>query len=77
MSRLRIVFLGGMLSGAVSMLLAPRLGGTRRGPLARLKPLAVLDRRALAQFAGTPCSREPKEPAPANRGRQALRGPPL
>jgi hypothetical protein len=61
MSRLRIVFLGGMLSGAVSMLLAPRLGGARRGPLARLKPLAVLDRRALAQFAGTPCSRESEE----------------
>lgn len=73
MPRLRIVFLGGMLSGAVSMLLAPRLGGARRGPLARLKPLAVLDRRALAQFATTPCSREPKEPA--GIGRRAPRVP--
>ena len=67
MPRLRIVFLGGMISGAVSMLLAPRLGGARRGPLARFKPLAVLDRRTLAQFAGTPCSRAPKAPAGSGR----------
>lgn len=56
MPRPRTIFLGGLLGGALSMLLAPRLRGVRRGPLARLRPLAALDRLALAHFSGTPCA---------------------
>jgi hypothetical protein len=69
MPRKRTVFLGGFVGGALSMLLAPRLGGVRRGPLARVKPLAVLDRRALSQFAGTPCAAEHlRQPAQSKEG---------
>jgi hypothetical protein len=64
MTRLRTVFLGGVVGGVVSALLAPRLGGARRGPLARCAPLTVRDRRVVARFGGTPCSREPASGRP-------------
>jgi hypothetical protein len=66
MTRLRTAFLGGVLGGVASALLAPRLGGARRGPLARFAPLTRRDRRIVARFAGTPCAVE------ASRGEQPL-----
>jgi hypothetical protein len=56
MGRVRSTFVGGVLGGVASALLAPRLGGSRRGPLARLAPFTGRDRRTVARFAGTPCA---------------------
>jgi hypothetical protein len=56
----RLAVAGGVLGGALSALLAPRLGGRPRGPL------AIAERRALARFAGTPCSRETRAGPPAD-----------
>jgi len=65
--RLRTLFLGGVLGGVLSMVLAPRIRGARRGPLARLKPFAAFDRRTAARFSGTPCSREGVDDGPPGK----------
>jgi len=56
MGRFRTVFLGSVAGGLLSAVMAPRLARLRRGPL------GAFDRRALAAFAGTPCSQESGPP---------------
>ena len=56
MARFRTVFLGTIVGGLLSAVMAPRLARLRRGPL------GAFDRRVLTAFGGTPCSQELKPP---------------
>lgn len=52
----RTLFYGGVLGAALGVVLAPRLGESRRTALTRLRLAMRTGRGALADFAGTPCS---------------------
>ena len=56
MGRRRTLFLGSII-GAISLLVAPRAGGRRRG-VGRRRAARRLRGASLAAFAGTPCSVE-------------------
>jgi hypothetical protein len=68
MARLRTVFLGGFVSGALSLVLAPRV---RRSQRLRGVPFLRDVEPGPAAFGGTPCSRReadsPQAPAGAAR----------
>ncbi len=53
----RRLFVGGLVSAGLSLLLAPRVAGSRRAALSRLRARGA----ASGAFAGTPCS-GPDEP---------------
>ena len=52
MSKRRRFFIGGLASAGLSLVLAPRVAGSRRAALARLRARGA----ASGAFAGTPCS---------------------
>ncbi len=52
MSKRRRFFVGGLASAGLSFVLAPRVAGSRRAALARLRARGA----ASGVFAGTPCS---------------------
>ena len=53
MSRMRTLFVGGVLGGALSVVLAPLLAGLRHRRL-----LAARNARTLAAFGGAPCTQD-------------------
>ena len=52
----RSLFYGGVVGAALGVVLAPRLGESRRTALTRLRLAMRTGRGSLAGFAGTPCS---------------------
>lgn len=71
MGKARVV-VGGVIGAAVGVVLAPRLGESRREALARLRLAARSGRGAVRAFAGTPCAAEDRTAAvPAGSGRPA------
>jgi hypothetical protein len=58
MGKARNVVVGGVIGAAVGVVLAPRLGESRREALARLRLAARPGRGAVRAFAGTPCADE-------------------
>jgi hypothetical protein len=58
MGKARSVVVGGVIGAAVGVVLAPRLGESRREALARLRLAARPGRGAVRAFAGTPCAME-------------------
>ena len=58
MGKARSAVLGGVIGAAVGVVLAPRLGESRREALGRLRLAARPGRGAVRAFAGTPCAAE-------------------
>ena len=56
MGKARSAVLGGVIGAAVGVVLAPRLGESRREALGRLRLAARPGRGAVRAFAGTPCA---------------------
>ena len=52
----RTLLYGGVVGAALGVVLAPRLGESRRTALTRLRLAMRTGRGSLAGFAGTPCS---------------------
>jgi hypothetical protein len=63
MKNARTAALGGVIGAAVGLVLAPRLGESRRQALDRLRLAVRPGRGALRAFAGTPCAAESRAPA--------------
>ena len=64
---------GGVVGAALGVVLAPRLGESRRASLQRLRLALRSGRGSLAAFAGTPCSTSGPASAEAEHGAAAAR----
>lgn len=62
----RLIF-GGVVGAALGVVLAPRLGESRRASLRRLRLALRSGRGSLGAFAGTPCSVAGRASAGAER----------
>jgi gas vesicle protein len=58
MGKARNAVLGGVVGAAVGVVLAPRLGESRREALDRLRLAARSGRGSVRAFSGTPCAAE-------------------
>ncbi len=67
----RRLFVGGLVSAGLSLLLAPRVAGSRRAALSRLRARGA----ASGAFAGTPCSAPDASETVAVVGRDAAAAP--
>jgi hypothetical protein len=67
----RRLFVGGLVSAGLSLLLAPRVAGSRRAALSRLRARGA----ASGAFSGTPCSVPDESEAVAVVGRDAAAAP--
>jgi hypothetical protein len=74
MGKARTVLFGGVLGAAVGVVMAPRLGESRRVALDRLRLAARPGRGALRAFAGTPCSAERRPPTHGRDGAAGAAG---
>jgi hypothetical protein len=68
MGKARRVILGGVIGAAAGVVLAPRLGESRREALDRLRLAARPGRGSVRAFAGTPCAAEGRAPVRAQGG---------
>jgi hypothetical protein len=68
MGRRNSFIYGGAVGAALGVVLAPRLGESRRAALTRLRLSLRPGRGALSAFAGTPCSRGGPTSADAEKG---------
>ncbi|MBN2205306.1 MAG: hypothetical protein JW767_09820 [Thermoleophilia bacterium] len=67
----RRLFVGGLVSAGLSLLLAPRVAGSRRAALSRLRARGA----ASGAFSGTPCSAPDPPETVAAVGRDAAAAP--
>jgi len=67
----RRLFVGGLVSAGLSLLLAPRVAGSRRAALSRLRARGA----ASGAFSGTPCSEPDGSETVAVVGRDAAAAP--